>query len=40
MDSECTGGKEGFQHQKYCSVFIKIETEYYAISNLIKQKKI
>lgn len=23
-DSECNGGKEGFQHQKYCSIFIKI----------------
>lgn len=22
-DSECNGGKEGFQHQKYCSIFIK-----------------
>lgn len=24
LDSECNGGKEGFQHQKYCSIFIKI----------------
>lgn len=32
-DSECNGGKEGFQHQKYCSIFIKkFETEYYALS--------
>lgn len=24
LDSECNGGKEGFQHPKYCSIFIKI----------------
>lgn len=24
LDSECNGGKEGFQHPKYYSIFIKI----------------